>query len=1832
MKKHLTLQQKFKQLHLRKLLLLFMLFAGISISTKANVTNYTFASSSGTYTPISGTVLYTGSWDDGASALLTIPFSFKFNDLFFNSLSVTANGFLTFGAIPNGNIYCGLQNSPSNSIAGYGTDLVASGAASTVQYSTLGSTPNRQFVVQWTNTKHYSGSASDLWTFQIILNESDNSVQVVYGTTSDATTMGANTCADVATESGNVGLKGGNDFNIRSVTNGTNTWATSVAGAALTDVCNMSATNVPASGLTYTWTPLPPSNMVYVSSTTTFVNNGGNVQLGSTNKAIYRVEVSTTGSLSPLSVTNLALSTAGCTNASTDINNAKVFFTGTSSSFSTTTQFGATVANPNGVYAVSGSAILGEGINYFWIAYDIKATATLNNTLTGCCTSITGSGSMGIQIPTVTCPAGAQTIMNIGLWTPVAALAPHANLGGMLLLSDGTVICHSNGGGGSGKIYDKLTPDASGSYANGTWSSIAPMFNDRLFYSSQVLQDGRVYVAGGEYGAGLAKGEVYDPLTNAWTLTPNPGVNLSDANSEILPDGKILQAVVDGAVSPFLRTTKIYDPVTNTYATGPTALGIHNESVWIKLPDNSVLYVDRLSTASERYIPATNTWVADATVPVALYDPFGDETGAAVLLPDGRAFFIGSIGFTAFYTPSGNSSPGVWTAGPTIPGSHGAPDAPAAMMANGKVLLALGNVPTSSSNIFDPPCYFYEFDYITNTYTQLLAPDGNPTHNIGCYQASFLNLPDGSILYGQNQSSASSRYYVYTPSGAQTVSGKPVVNNIISLSCDSFRIVGNKFNGISQGSSYGDDWQMSTNYPVIRLTSGSNVYYCRSFNWNSTGVSRGSALDTAYFKLPAGLPAGAYSLVVTANGIASDPVAFNTALSPAITGTTSFCAGGSTTLDAGSFTSYLWSTGSVSQTITVNTAATFTVTVTSSGGCTGTASATTTVNALPVVTASNVSGCTGNPIALSGTPSGGTFSVANPYTGPATNYTYSFTDGNGCSNTSAAATISINVAPTIAVCPANIIQCNNHVVMFSTPTATGTPNPTVVCSPASGSTFVTGTTSVTCTATNTCGSDACSFNVTINETPVIAACPANIIQCNNHVVTFSTPTATGTPNPTVVCSPASGSTFVTGTTSVTCTATNTCGSDACSFNVTINETPVIAACPADINTTGLAGGSVVNYTPPTATGTPTASVVCTPASGSTFAIGTTIVNCVATNSCGSSNCSFNVNVSLSCTAPVISGCPIDVIQCNDAVVNWTNPIATGTTPTIVCSPASGSTFANGTTTVTCTATNGCGSDACSFDVTYSSAPPSSTVSIVSAPANGCSGNVVTVSTNLVPDALTYNWSAPAGCLINGLTSPQTTLSNTVSITLGPIPGNSSGWQICAFAANACGQTNTSCNWIRGQLSTPAPITGSRVACPNTGDSYSTTAVSGATSYSWTITGDATVSGTGTTASVSFGPGFTSGVLCVKAELPCGYQSGSRCMTIVNGIPQLGAMTGTFIVCPGATGVPFGVPASPGATTYNWTLPTGATIVNGAGTNNITVNFGSGYSAGNICVIATSVCGINSLPRCKTIGSNTANTPGNVTGGLFGVCGQTISYSIAGVSGATGYTWTAPSGSTFGTVNGNNTIDVIYSPLFSSGQLCVTADNGCGSSAPRCVNAKGIPSNPPIIAGLSSVCAFDAGISYSIAPVFGSIGYVWTVPSDASIVSGQGTTSIIVDWGASGGTIGVTASGSCGNSGTRTLNVTMNCKLSSTPLSNATISVYPNPVSTNLTIEMEVTTDGTYTLELVDVSGRIVKAESMKTSSGLNRNQLNVSNLSKGMYLLRVQNLSGFSQQVMIAIE
>ncbi|HXB10436.1 MAG TPA: kelch repeat-containing protein, partial [Bacteroidia bacterium] len=261
-----------------------------------------------------------------------------------------------------------------------------------------------------------------------------------------------------------------------------------------------------------------------------------------------------------------------------------------------------------------------------------------------------------------------HSFAQIGTWV-AAPRSPNNASGGLTLLTDGRVISHTNLGGNFGTHWDRLTPDSTGSYINGTWDvTMAPMLNDRLFFSTQVLQDGRVYVAGGEYGNGDTAAEVYNPLNNTWTRASTGlphGWQIYDGNSEILYNGMVLEGPQIGASPSF--DNLLWSPVTMSFSPAPSSFYNHDEAQWLKLPDSSVLFVGIASNKSNRYIPVLNIWVKDDTVPVKLYDAVGEEAGAALMLPNGKAIFFGATGHNAIYTPSGDTSHGVWTAAADFP-------------------------------------------------------------------------------------------------------------------------------------------------------------------------------------------------------------------------------------------------------------------------------------------------------------------------------------------------------------------------------------------------------------------------------------------------------------------------------------------------------------------------------------------------------------------------------------------------------------------------------------------------------------------------------------------------------------------------------------------------------------------------------------------------------------------------------------------------------------------------------------------------------------------------------------------------------------------------------------------------------------------------------------------------------------------------------------------------------------------------------------------------------------------------------------------------------------
>ncbi|MFN0189828.1 MAG: PKD domain-containing protein [Bacteroidia bacterium] len=264
--------------------------------------------------------------------------------------------------------------------------------------------------------------------------------------------------------------------------------------------------------------------------------------------------------------------------------------------------------------------------------------------------------------------------------------------------------------------------------------------------------------------------------------------------------------------------------------------------------------------------------------------------------------------------------------------------------------------------------------------------------------------------------------------------------------------------------------------------------------------------------------------------------------------------------------------------------------------------------------------------------------------------------------------------------------------------------------------------------------------------------------------------------------------------------------------------------------------------------------------------------------------------------------------------------------------------------------------------------------------------------------------------------------------------------------------------------------------------------------------------------------------------------------VVNGPPANPAsILGTNIVCVNTPNNLFAISPVLGATTYAWTVPGGAFISSGQGTNAVYIDFSNSAISGDICVYASNGCG-NSSTICTSISvlSIIPEKPISISGNAFSCAGETgVVYSCPVVNDATSYQWTVPATAIITSGQGTNTITVDFLSNFISGSVKVAAVNCVGSSLFKSLFVRAKPTTPALINGLTeSVCAGSTNVAYNIAPVNGATTYNWIIPPNTTLVSGQGTLTVFInfDSGFKSGTLKVSASNSCGSSGYKSITI------------------------------------------------------------------------------------------------
>lgn len=231
---------------MKKKIVLFITAVAAVMHIQAQVTSYVFTQQNGSYTPLAAeTVLWSVMFDDEVQEIM-IP-EFVFNEVPYTTLTVSTNGFITFGSEqPAVNYY-----TPISGTAGYAGAISAFGQNLEQSYSgtpkiSYNTNVDGEIVIQWQNVARPATTGDDV-SFQIRLNPVNNSFLIVYGT---CTTTYASTGSSVQ-----VGLRGtaNTDYNNRYTTSN---WAATTAGTSNSAACRFNSTIYPESGLTFSWESL----------------------------------------------------------------------------------------------------------------------------------------------------------------------------------------------------------------------------------------------------------------------------------------------------------------------------------------------------------------------------------------------------------------------------------------------------------------------------------------------------------------------------------------------------------------------------------------------------------------------------------------------------------------------------------------------------------------------------------------------------------------------------------------------------------------------------------------------------------------------------------------------------------------------------------------------------------------------------------------------------------------------------------------------------------------------------------------------------------------------------------------------------------------------------------------------------------------------------------------------------------------------------------------------------------------------------------------------------------------------------------------------------------------------------------------------------------------------------------------------------------------------------------------------------------------------------------------------------------------------------------------
>ncbi len=411
-------------------------------------------------------------------------------------------------------------------------------------------------------------------------------------------------------------------------------------------------------------------------------------------------------------------------------------------------------------------------------------------------------------------------------------------------------------------------------------------------------------------------------------------------------------------------------------------------------------------------------------------------------------------------------------------------------------------------------------------------------------------------------------------------------------------------------------------------------------------------------------------------------------------------------------------------------------------------------------------------------------------------------------------------------------------------------------------------------------------------------------------------------------------------------------------------------------------------------------------------------------------------------------------------------------------------------------------------------------------------NNIAYTVPVISNATSYLWTLPTGSTGNSAT-------NSIQVSFGSsaVSGN-----ITVKGINSCGLGLESIKAVTvgGTPLAAGIINGTNTVCQGQSNvTYTVPVILNATSYTWTLPSGASGSSSTNSITISFNSSAVSGNITVKGVSNCGSGSISTYAVTVTPIPSTaGIIVGFNTICSNQNNVNYLIANINNATSYIWTLPSGAT--GSSNSNSINVNFINYTLSGSITVKGQNSCGAG---QSASLLVNASQIPGNA-GVIYGtntVCqGQTnLNYSVSMIPNATSYVWSLPNGASGYSTTSN--INVNYSGNSLPGTISVYGHNLCGdgpsSSLPITVNS--LPNSAAAITGSTQICQGQTNVTYNTAAIANATSFIWTFPNGAT--GSSNTNSIMLDYAGNAQSGNITTKGhnTCGDGLPSSLAITVN---------------------------------------------------------------------------------------------